>query len=70
MNQKPPASISKAAAFVQIVDFFNAGHSTNVEILAERYGKSTLTIERWLRDIDQNILRLGRRDGNFRKWES
>ena len=69
MGTKDATKISKAAAYVQIVDFFNAGHSTNIEILAETYGKSTLTIERWLRDIDREILKLGKRGPNIRKWE-
>jgi predicted DNA-binding transcriptional regulator YafY len=69
MNPVGRAELSKAIALVQICDFFKAGGSTTVEILADQYGKSPRAINRWLADIDRHLIPLTRRGTNYRKWE-
>ena len=55
-------------AVVDLIEFFRAGHSTSASIVAERYGVSQRTAQRWLQLVPRWVP-LERKGWNYRRAE-
>ena len=67
MNVGSFSYYERVAAMIDLIQFFRDGHCTTPGVIAEKYGVSYRTANRWLELIDHRWVPLERRGPNYRK---